>query len=131
VVDSLLKTYDVVLESVVVEVGNETKELIEGGIFIFFGENVPLTLKPYCIIHKVKIAEPIKVGDILQIGDTISVITRIGEVANKNFLEIFHLVIKGEDSSQGLLPGDIRVKGELPKEIEIGQRVFIFRKKFI
>lgn len=129
--DSLLKIYDVVLESVVIEVGDETKELIEGGIFIFFGENVPLTLKPYCIIHRVKIAKPINVGDILQIGDKISVVTRIGEVANKNLLEIFHLVIKGEDPSQGLLPGDVRVKGELPKEIEIDQRVFIFRKKLI
>ncbi len=120
---------ETVLKSRFIEIGSEMDELIKGGVFIFFGENVPSSLKPYCIIHQVEVIHPLKIGDIIQIGKDSAIITSIGELANKNLLELYHLVIKNNGLSKPQLPGDINVKGTLPNEVSIGETMLILRKK--
>lgn len=120
---------EIVLKSYFIEIGSEMNELIKGGIFIFFGENVPSSLKPYCIVHRVEIIHPLEIGDIIQIGKDSAIITGMGELANKNLLELHHLVIKNNGLSKPQLPGDTNVKGKLPLEVSLGDTMLILRNK--
>lgn len=121
----------IVFRSRFCRIGSEVEELLKGGVAIFFGENVPSTLEPYCIVHRVEVLSPLEVGDIIRIGDSEMTITAIGEVANKNLLELYHLVIKNNALSIAELPGDVSVKGTLPGEVFIGEEMLVLRgRKF-
>lgn len=118
----------IVFRSIFCRIGSEIGELLKGGIAIFFGENVPSTLEPYCIVHRVEVLNPLEVGDIIEIGSSKMIITAIGEIANKNLLELHHLVIKNNALSKAELPGDVSVEGALPGEVFIGEEMRIFRE---
>ncbi len=119
----------VIFRSVFVEIGSEIDELLKGGVLIFFGENVPSVLKPYCIVHRIEIINPLMVGDVVRIGDNSATITAIGELANKNLLDLHHIVLKNDGLLKASLPGDMSVSGTLPSKVFVGEEMVVFREE--
>lgn len=95
-------------------------------MFILFGDNAPDTLKDFCYcIDVLPVSETIKVGQNLAIDNNEYKITAIGNVAEKNLVNLGHITIVFDGATEASLPGSIYVeKKEVPKLV-VGSEISI------
>lgn len=108
--------------SKVVALGDMVEELVaDANSIVFFNEDIiDEILREISVLHTISTVEQeIQKGDTLVIGDNKFEITAVGEVAQKTFKEIGHCTIKFDGLDEVELPGEIQVKGEIPK-INVG-----------
>ncbi|WP_067139790.1 PTS glucitol/sorbitol transporter subunit IIA [Oceanivirga salmonicida] len=118
----------IIYENVVKKIGNFVDEFGADTI-IFFGDGVPDTLADYCYIIDIKsTTSRIVAGDIIYIGDDDYKILQIGEVAEKNLVNLGHLTINFTGDISNLLSGNIVVDKKFNKNIVIGTKIKIIRK---
>ena len=105
----------------VTEIGPLVTEFIDAGILVFFAEGAPPELVEFSIIHNGKSLESDLVpGDEITIDDESFKILAVGEVANENFRNLGHLIMKFNGKIKVELPGDVCVEQKKVPDIRIG-----------
>lgn len=119
---------ETIWRSAVVQIGRDTAELFEAGVFIFFGQPVPDALAEVSLIHSGHTDDfvPIQVGDELWIGGTRWVLDEVGSMANDNLRQLGHIVVYLNVGDQDLLPGAVKASGDLPVPV-VGDELTIRR----
>jgi len=116
----------------VLHVGPLVSEFTDAGILVFFGENAPEELYEFSIIHDGKTLEADLVpGDIISLDDEKYEILAIGEVANLNFKNLGHLVMKVNGKTEVDLPGDVCVEEKPLVLLQPGSRLEVISKNSI
>ncbi len=98
----------------VTEVGDEARELIDGGVLILFADGAPPELAEVSVLHRVSqepTAEAPAVGAKLIIAGAATRITAIGGHAWKKVGEMGHVVINFNAANAAPRPGEISVEG--------------------
>jgi len=114
----------------VTRIGPLVTEFINAGILVFFGEGAPPELVEFSIIHDGKdLAEDLAAGDVIHIDQETFEIFAVGEVANDNFRNLGHLIIKFNGKSKVELPGDVCVEKKKVPGIQVGSTLQIYRKE--
>ena len=102
-------------------IGPLVKEFIEAGILVFFGEGAPPELAEFSILHDGKKPKAnVTSGDTIYIDDNTYKVLAVGEVANTNFANLGHLIIKFNGKTKVELPGDVCVEAKPVPQIKPG-----------
>lgn len=105
----------------VTEIGPLVSEFIDAGILVFFGEGAPPELVEFSIIHNGKTLEKdLLPDDEINIDEEKFKILAVGEVANENFRNLGHLIIKFNGKNKVELPGDVCVEQKEVPDIRVG-----------
>lgn len=116
----------VIYENKVKALGDLAETFKEEGMIILFGDNAPDTLADYCYsidINPVK--ERIKVGQTFVINEVPFKITAVGDVAEKNLVNLGHITVSFNGSTDQPLPGTICVEKKDIPEIEVESEICI------
>ena len=115
-----------IYSSKIVRIGDQANLFLDEGIVVFFGDNAPEELQDFAVIHKLnEISEEIIVGSKILLSDANLEVTAVGPVANENFKNLGHLVLKLDSATKAALPGDVSCKYDKKPVIEIGDRLEI------
>jgi PTS system glucitol/sorbitol-specific IIA component len=105
----------------VTEIGPLVSEFIDAGILVFFGEGAPPELVEFSIIHNGKtLDQDLLPGDEITIDEEKFKILAVGEVANENFRNLGHLIMKFNGKNKVELPGDVCVEQKKIPDIRVG-----------
>lgn len=105
----------------VTEIGPLVEEFISAGILVFFGDNAPPELVEFSIIHDGKeLKEDLVLGDVILIDDQEYKVLAVGEVANSNFRNLGHLIMKFNGKEKVELPGDVCVESKPIPPVKVG-----------
>ena len=108
-------------EAEIINIGPLVKEFINAGILVFFGEGAPPELVEFSIIHDGReLTKDLVSGDVVFIDDHEFHVLAVGEVANSNFRNLGHLIIKFNGKDKVELPGDVCVESKPIPPIKIG-----------
>lgn len=117
-------------EAKVTTIGPFTQEFLDHNIIVLFGENAPDELIEFSVIHDGKtVHAPVVVGDVIQINDEQFSILAVGEVANDNFKNLGHLVLKFNGETEVEMPGDVCVEERPLPPVAIGSAIKLFSKE--
>ena len=115
-----------IYSSEIVRIGDQANLFLDEGIVVFFGDNAPEELQDFAVIHKLnEITDDIVTGSKIVLSDANLEVTAIGPVANENFKNLGHLVLKLDSATEAALPGDVSCKYHKKPDIEIGDRLEI------
>ena len=96
------------------------------GMFILFGDNAPDMLKDYCYgIDVVPTNATIEVGQTLKVDGEEFEILGVGDVAEKNLVDLGHLTVQFSGDLDNLLPGAIVVEEKSCPAIDINTKITI------
>lgn len=96
------------------------------GMFILFGDNAPDMLKDYCYsIDVLPIKNKIEVGQYIVVAGEKFKILGVGDVAEKNLVELGHLTVHFSGDLESLLPGAIVVEEASCPAINVGTKILI------
>lgn len=110
----------------VTEIGPLVEEFINAGILVFFGDNAPPELVEFSIIHDGKeLKADLEPGDVIFIDDHDYKILAVGEVANSNFRNLGHLIMKFNGKAKVELPGDVCVESKPIPPVKVGTTIKI------
>lgn len=103
-----------IFETKITQVGIEAQNMIrDAKILILFGEEAPADLAEYCFkINNKKLSGTIEAGGQLIIDDQCFPITSVGNLVEKNLINLGHITISFDDSTGGSLPGTLHVKSK-------------------
>lgn len=111
----------------VIHVGPLLYEFTDAGILVFFGEDAPQELFDFAVIHDGKILHADLVpGDLVKLDSEVYKILAVGEVANTNFANLGHLVLKFNGADEVELPGDVCVENKPLNLLQIGSTIEVF-----
>ncbi len=97
-------------QGVVREIGPMAAELLEAGVLVFFGMSAPAELREISVVHEGEPPlAPLTAGDVITLGTAQVTITGVGSMANANFAELGHIVLKANGLSVTELPGEVSV----------------------
>jgi len=115
-----------IYSSEIVRIGDQANLFLDEGIVVFFGDNAPEELQDFAVVHKLnEITKEIVVGSKIILSDANLEVTAVGPVANENFKNLGHLVLKLDGAVEAALPGDVSCKYDKKPVIEIGDRLEI------
>ena len=115
-----------IYSSEIVRIGDQANLFLDEGIIVFFGDNAPEELQDFAVVHKLnEITKEIVVGSKIILSDANLEVTAVGPVANENFKNLGHLVLKLDGAVEAALPGDVSCKYDKKPVIEIGDRLEI------
>ena len=116
-----------IYSSKIVRLGEQSGLFLAEGIVVFFGDNAPEELQDVAVVHKLNpVNGEIVVGTTIELsGETLKV-TAIGQVANENFKNLGHLVLKLDSAEEAALPGDVSCSYSKIPEIVLGDTINIF-----
>jgi len=117
---------EVVYSTTVTAVGELVPEFSEQGVLVFFGENAPLELHEFSIIHTpdVQTRAP-QVGDTITLANNEYNVLAVGSVASDNLLNLGHLDLKANGLTEPEMPGDVNVEATLLPSVQIGDRLIV------
>lgn len=106
-----------------------TKFLAEG-IMLIFPESTSMTeIKEYSFLIKVaEVQEDIAVGDSISIGGKTFRIMELGEIVQKNLVELSHITLKFGPPTTSVMPGTIYLEGSGIPQIEEGNELSIQKR---
>jgi len=110
-----------IYSSEIVKIGEQANLFLDEGIVVFFGDNAPEELQDFAVIHKLKqISGEIVIGSKINLSDAKLEVVSVGPVANENFKNLGHLVLKLDSSSEEAQLGDVRCTFDNKPNIKIG-----------
>jgi len=117
---------EVVYSTTVTAVGELVPEFAEQGVLVFFGENAPIELHEFSIIHTpdVQTRAP-QVGDTITLANNEYNVLAVGSVASDNLLNLGHLDLKANGLTEPEMPGDVNVEATLLPSVQIGDRLIV------
>lgn len=115
-----------IYSSEIVKIGEQANLFLDEGIVVFFGDNAPVELQDFAVIHKLEqITGEIVVGTKINLSDSNMEVVSIGPVANENFKNLGHLVLKLDSSTDEAQLGDVRCVFDKKPDIKIGDTLRI------
>lgn len=118
----------VVYDSTVTDVGAQVEAFLGHGMIVFFGEQAPQELHDMSVRHRPSVAEEgPRPGDVLVLGDAELEVLAVGDVVADNLLNLGHLDLKADGSSEARLPGDVCVAPQTLPLLRPGDAVRIVR----
>ena len=113
-------------QAVVTQIGPLVNEFIDAGILVFFGEGAPPELVEFSIIHDGDAQKKdLCPGDKVFIDNHEFLVLAVGDVANENFKNLGHLIIKFNGKNKVELPGDVCVENKPVPAIKVGSELKI------
>jgi PTS system glucitol/sorbitol-specific IIA component len=113
-------------EATVTAVGPLVTEFIQSSILVFFAEGAPAELAEFSILHDGKeLKADIQPDDVIYLDDQSYRVLAVGEVANSNFANLGHLIMKFNGMDQVELPGDVCVEAKPVPPIAPGTKLKI------
>jgi len=113
-------------EATVTAVGPLVTEFIQSSILVFFAEGAPEELAEFSILHDGKeLKADIQPNDVIYLDDQSYRVLAVGEVANSNFANLGHLIMKFNGMDQVELPGDVCVEAKPVPPIAPGTKLKI------
>lgn len=115
---------EIVYSTTVTAVGELVPDFREQGVLVFFGENAPVELHEFSILHKpdVEIRAP-QAGDTIRLSNESFQVLAVGSVASDNLLNLGHLDLKANGFSEAELPGDVNVEVRDLPTVKVGDRL--------
>jgi len=115
--------------STVTQIGADAQEMFDGGVYILFGEPVPAALADISVVHAgaTSPASDVAPGDHFLLGQADLVLDEVGAIANKNLVELGHVVVYLNMPQQKLLPGAIKASGSTTPSPQVGDRLAFVR----
>lgn len=113
-------------QATVTSIGPLVSEFIDFGILVFFGQSAPPELADFSVLHDgEELLSDLIPGDIIHIDEHQYKVLAVGDVANKNFASLGHLVMKfnGEDKIE--MPGDVCVEAKPIPQITVGSKLYV------
>ena len=115
-----------IYSSEIVRIGEQANLFLDEGIVVFFGDNAPEELQDFAVIHKLnQIFGEIVIGTKIKLSDTNLEVVSVGPVANENFKNLGHLVLKLDSSNEEAQLGDVRCTFDNKPNIKIGDTLRI------
>ena len=116
----------IIYENKIKASGEFAENFLDEGMIIFFGDNAPDMLADYCYSIDVnEVKDTIKPGQIFMIDGIAFNITAVGDVAQKNLVNLGHITVTFNGSTEPALSGTIYVeKKDIPK-VKIGSEISI------
>lgn len=117
---------EVVYSTTVTAVGELVPDFAEQGVLVFFGENAPIELHEFSIIHTpdVQTRAP-QVGDTITLAKNEYNVLAVGSVASDNLLNLGHLDLKANGLVEPEMPGDVNVEATVLPSVQIGDRLIV------
>jgi len=115
-----------IYESEIISIGEQANLFLDENIVVFFGDNAPEELKDFAVIHKLQnINGEIKIGSKITLSESNLEVISLGPVANENFKNLGHLVLKLDGSTDEAQLGDVICTFDKKPNIRIGDEVSI------
>ena len=115
-----------IYSSEIVRIGEQANLFLDEGIVVFFGDNAPEELQDFAVIHKLEqISGEIVVGTKISLSDSNLEVVSVGPVANENFKNLGHLVLKLDSSTEEAQLREVRCTFDNKPNIRIGDNLRI------
>ena len=115
-----------VYSSKIVKIGEQAHLFLEEGIVVFFGDNAPEELQDVAVVHELKeVTGEIVVGTTINLSNEELTVTAVGPVANENFVNLGHLVLKLDSSTEAALPGDVNCSFSNKPKVKVDDTIEI------
>lgn len=113
-------------QATVTAIGSLVSEFIDHGILVFFRQDAPPELADFSVLHDGNNLEADLVpGDVIYIDAESYRVLAVGDVANKNFASLGHLVMKFNGKDAVEMPGDVCVEEKEIPQIMVGTQLRI------
>lgn len=116
------------LSTSIVELGEQSEELVNNNMVILFDKDAPEAIRNYCLlIDNHRFEDEIVAGDSLSVDGTPFVITKVGDAANENLKNLGHVTLSfGKKNFEDILPGSIHLEEPLLQKIKQGSKLSFF-----
>lgn len=116
----------IVYSTTVTAVGELVSDFADQGVLVFFGEDAPIELHEFSIIHKPDVVERApQVGDTLTLQEIVYSVLAVGSVASDNLLNLGHLDLKANGLTEPEMPGDVNVEAVSLPKVNVGDRFIV------
>jgi PTS system glucitol/sorbitol-specific IIA component len=116
----------IVYSTTVTAVGELVSDFADQGVLVFFGEDAPIELHEFSIIHKPDVVERApQVGDTITLQESVYNVLAVGSVASDNLLNLGHLDLKANGLSEPEMPGDVNVEAVSLPKVNVGDRLIV------
>lgn len=96
----------------VIEVGSDAEAFLAEQTAITFAGDAPAALRPYCfLIEAGTLDHDLEVGQSVRIAEQLWTITALGEVAQKNLVNLGHVTLVFDGADRPRLPGALHLGG--------------------
>ena len=116
----------IVYSTTVTAVGELVSDFADQGVLVFFGEDAPIELHEFSIIHKPDVVDRApQVGDTITLQETVYNVLAVGSVASDNLLNLGHLDLKANGLTEPEMPGDVNVEAVSLPKVNVGDRLIV------
>ena len=116
----------IVYSTTVTAVGELVSDFADQGVLVFFGEDAPIELHEFSIIHKPDVVDRApQVGDTITLQKNIYNVLAVGSVASDNLLNLGHLDLKANGLTEPEMPGDVNVEAVSLPKVNVGDRLIV------
>ena len=116
----------IVYSTTVTAVGELVSDFADQGVLVFFGEDAPIELHEFSIIHKPDVVERApQVGDTITLQENVYNVLAVGSVASDNLLNLGHLDLKANGLTEPEMPGDVNVEAVSLPKVNVGDRLIV------
>ena len=117
---------EIVYSTTVTAVGELVSDFADQGVLVFFGEDAPIELHEFSIIHKPDVVDRApQVGDTITLQETVYNVLAVGSVASDNLLNLGHLDLKANGLTEPEMPGDVNVEAVSLPKVNVGDRLIV------
>lgn len=116
----------IVYSTIVTAVGELVSDFADQGVLVFFGEDAPIELHEFSIIHKPDVVDRApQVGDTITLQENVYNVLAVGSVASDNLLNLGHLDLKANGLTEPEMPGDVNVEAVSLPKVNVGDRLIV------
>ncbi len=116
----------IVYSTTVTAVGELVSDFAYQGVLVFFGEDAPIELHEFSIIHKPDVVDRApQVGDTITLQENVYNVLAVGSVASDNLLNLGHLDLKANGLTEPEMPGDVNVEAVSLPKVNVGDRLIV------
>jgi PTS system glucitol/sorbitol-specific IIA component len=117
---------EIVYSTTVTAVGELVSDFADQGVLVFFGEDAPIELHEFSIIHKPDVVDRApQVGDTITLQENVYNVLAVGSVASDNLLNLGHLDLKANGLTEPEMPGDVNVEAVSLPKVNVGDRLIV------
>ena len=116
----------IVYSTTVTAVGELVSDFADQGVLVFFGEDAPIELHEFSIIHKPDVVDRApQVGGTITLQENVYNVLAVGSVASDNLLNLGHLDLKANGLTEPEMPGDVNVEAVSLPKVNVGDRLIV------
>ena len=116
----------IVYSTTVTAVGELVSDFADQGVLVFFGEDAPIELHEFSIIHKPDVVDRApQVGDTITLQENVYNVLAVGSVASDNLLNLGHLDLKANGLTEPEMQGDVNVEAVSLPKVNVGDRLIV------